>query len=551
MNEDGFVAWPLDVAAHYRERGIWRGVPLGEAIDQAMQTHGDSVALVSGARRLTFDELRRLSRRLASSFVRRGICDGARVVFQLPNTVEFVLAYVAALTVGAVPIACLPHHREAEIRPIASLTTACAWIFGSRDRHHEFLAMVERVSSEVPSLRELIAIGEAGSDRITSFDMLLADGSDDDPVLSRHVPDAGSIAVLQLSGGTTGIPKLIPRTHDDYAYNSLSFAEATGFTRDDVLLVPIPLAHNFPLACPGLQAALLLGARTVLASSPAADVVFPLIERERVTWVPAVPATLIQWTQHPARSNYDFTSLKSIYVGGQKLNPEPARAAIAAFGPVVRQVFGMAEGLLCGTRPYDDLELHLNTQGRPASDLDEIRIVDDSGNHVATGEIGELLCRGPYTLRGYYRAPEHNKTAFTADGFYRTGDLVRMHASGNIIVEGRKKDVINRGGEKIGAEEIENLMMKHECVAQAALVAVPDPTLGERACACVVLREGTVLDLPGLVTFLRQYGIATFKLPERLEIFEKLPLTGVGKVSKKDLRELVRERQSARTENAS
>jgi 2,3-dihydroxybenzoate-AMP ligase len=548
---DGFVPWPPEAAREYRQRGIWRGVSLGEALDAAARANLDRVAVVEGdrrvtvgeERRVTFGELRRLSRRLASALVARGLCDGERVVFQLPNTVEFVVAYVAAVTVGAIPIACLPHHREAEIRAIANLAGARAWIFAARSRSFDYLAMATQLRPEIPSLRELIVVGGGPSDEASTFESLLAEGRDDDPALAEHVPDPSEPAVLQLSGGTTGIPKLIPRTHDDYLYNALAFAEATGFTRDDVLLVPLPVGHNFALACPGLQGALLLGARTVLAPSPAADVVLPLVARERVTWIPAVPATLIQWTQSPDRAAHDTSSVKAIYVGGQRLNPEPARAAVEAFGPVIRQVFGMAEGLLCCTRPDDPPDVHIDTQGRPTSELDELRIVDDAGAEVGPGEVGELTCRGPYTLRGYYRAAEHNAIAFTSDGFYRSGDMVRRLPSGGIVVEGRKKDLINRGGEKISAEEIEDLMMKHGAIANAALVAMADPVLGERPCACVVLRERAELDLPSLVAFLRdEHRIAAFKVPERLEVFDSLPLTGVGKVSKKDLRRIVAER---------
>lgn len=553
---NGFVPWPADAAREYRERGIWRGIALGEALDEAARANADRIAVVEGdrrvpageERRITFGELRLRARRLASALITRGICDGERVVFQLPNVIEFVIAYVAALKVGAVPIMCLPHHREAEIRSITELAGASAWIFAARSRSFDYLAMARQLRPELPSVRELIVVGGDGADAAfaTPFEALVAEGRDDDPALAAHVPDASRPAVLQLSGGTTGIPKLIPRTHDDYLYNALAFAEATGFTRDDVLLVPLPVGHNFALACPGLQGALLLGARTVLAPSPAPDVVLPLIAREQVTWVPAVPATLIQWTQWPDRGAHDTSSLKAIYVGGQRLNPEPARAAIDAFGPLVRQVFGMAEGLLCCTRPSDPLDTHVETQGRPTSELDELRIVDDDGNEVAPGEIGELTCRGPYTLRGYYRAEQHNAIAFTSDGFYRTGDMVRRLPCGNIVVEGRKKDLINRGGEKISAEEVEDLIMKHTAVANVALVAMADPVLGERACACIVLRPCAELDLPRLVSFLRdEHRIAAFKVPERIEIFDTLPLTGVGKVSKKDLRRIVSERISS------
>lgn len=534
---NGFVPWPQEQAAQYRERGVWRGLPLGAAFDECALRYAERVAVVDRDRRLTFGELRQRARALASSFIERGICDGARVVMQLPNTMEFAIAYVAALTVGAVPIACLLHHREAEVRALANLAEASAWIFAEQHRGFDYVAMARRLAPEVPSLRELVVLGRGEHEGMTSLDALVAHGDADAPALARHVPDPASPAVLQLSGGTTGIPKLIARTHDDYLHNSLAFAEATGFTGDDVVLLAIPIAHNFPLACPGLQAALLLGARAVLVDFPLASVVFALAQRERVTWIPAVPAMLIQWTQDPSRARYDLSSIRAIYVGGQRLNPQAARAAIDAFGPVVRQVFGMAEGLLCATRPSDPIEVHVETQGRPVCALDEIRIVDDDGDDVADGEVGQLICRGAYTIRGYFRAEEHNAVAFTPDGYYCTGDLVRRHPSGNLVVEGRSKDLINRGGEKISAEEIEGLILKHAAVANVAVIGVPDPVLGERVCACVVLRKDARLDLDGLVAFLRdEQRIAAFKLPERLEILARLPLTGVGKVSKKDLR---------------
>jgi 2,3-dihydroxybenzoate-AMP ligase len=271
--------------------------------------------------------------------------------------------------------------------------------------------------------------------------------------------------------------------------------------------------------------------------------VFALVERERATWIPAVPATVIGWLNAPRRGAYDLSSIRALCVGGSRLNPEPARAVLAAFGPVLIQVFGMAEGLLCATRRDDPEAVIVETQGRPVSPDDEIRVTDEHDADVAPGEVGELLCRGPYTIRGYYRAAEHNRAAFTEDGFYRTGDMVRMHPGGNLIVEGRRKDLINRGGEKISAEEVENLIMSHPAVLNAAVVAMPDPVLGERACAYVIPRPGTEPTLAELTRFLSEdKRIARFKLPERLELRERLPMTAVGKISKKDLREDIQQR---------
>jgi 2,3-dihydroxybenzoate-AMP ligase len=538
---DGFVPWPEDVARRYRERGYWRGVALGDALRASFAANADRIAVVDGGRRVTYAELGRLVDRLALHFASLGIARGAPVVFQLPNVLEFVIAYVACLRVGAIPLTCLPAHRQAEIGYLARFTEAAAWLIPSEFRGFDYTAMARELRPSLPALRHVLVVGERPGPGMTSLERLL-----DEPIEQRVPPSTladlrpgpSDVAVFQLSGGTTGLPKVIPRTHDDYLYNSLVFAAATELDRDGTILLSVPIAHNFPLACPGVQGALLLGARTILAPSPDAETVFALVERERATWIPAVPATVIGWLSSPRRAAHDLSSIRSICVGGSRLNPEPARAVLAAFGPVLVQVFGMAEGLLCSTRHGDPEDVVVVTQGRPASPDDEIRVVDEDGKDVAPGDVGELICRGPYTIRGYYRAAEHNRAAFTEDGFYRTGDMVRLHPSGNLIVEGRRKDLINRGGEKISAEEVENLLLSHPAVLNAAVVAMPDPVLGERACAYVIPRPGARPTLAELTRFLSEdKRIARFKLPERLELRDRLPTTAVGKISKKALRE--------------
>ena len=533
---------PDDLAERYRTRGYWAGVTLGDAFATSVAQNADRIAVVDGARRVTYRELGALVDRVARHLAVRGISRGERVIFQLPNVLEFVVAYFACLRVGAIPVACLPAHRHAEIGYLGTFTEAAAWLIPSELRGFDFVAMARELRSSITSLREIIVVGDRADAGMTRFaDLLGAEPGVTPSQLDDCAPAASDIAVFQLSGGTTGLPKVIPRTHDDYLYNSRQFAAATDFTRDSVLLVSVPIAHNFPLACPGIQGALLLGARVVLAPAPEPEVVFRLVATERVTWIPAVPASVITWLNHPARARYDLTSIRTLAVGGSRLNPEPARAVLDTFGPVLIQVFGMAEGLLCCTRRDDPVDVVVGTQGRPASPDDEIRVVDDDGREVGPGELGELECRGPYTIRGYYRAEEHNRIAFTPDGYYRTGDLVRRHPSGTIVVEGRKKDLINRGGEKISAEEIENLILAHPAVLNVAVVAMPDPVLGERACAFVIPKPGASLTLPDLTRFLaEEQRIARFKLPERLELRERFPATAVGKISKKDLRDEIR-----------
>jgi 2,3-dihydroxybenzoate-AMP ligase len=320
-------------------------------------------------------------------------------------------------------------------------------------------------------------------------------------------------------------------------YNYRQAARVCDFDADTVYLVTLPVAHNFPFGCPGALGTFEAGGQVILSTDPSPASAFAAIAQHRVTATALVPTLVIRWLDAPERTAYDLSSLRTLQVGGARLNPEIAQRVEPTLGCRLQQVFGMAEGLLNYTRDDDPAEEVIVSQGRPMSPADEIRIVDEDDREVGEGEPGELLTRGPYTIRGYYRADEHNATAFTADGFYRTGDTVRRLPSGNLIVEGRTKDLINRGGEKISAEEIENLILGHAAVRNVAAVAMPDPTFGERTCAFIVLREGAMLRLEELVGYLRGTGVAGYKLPERIECVAALPLTSVGKVNKRALRE--------------
>ena len=346
--------------------------------------------------------------------------------------------------------------------------------------------------------------------------------------------------IFQLSGGTTGIPKLIPRTNNDYAYNSKVAAEVAGVTRDSVLLLVLPIAHNLPLACPGIQGFLFNGATVVLHANTRPAEMFALIERHAVTHLKVVPALLIRLINDPAVVQARLDSVLQIQSGGQRMQPEVRLRTRQLFrNAFVQENFGMSEGLLMFVRHDDSEEAQLETCGRPVCADDEVRLIDDEGREVPDGEVGELACRGPYTLRGYFGVPEYNARQFTADGFYRSGDLMRRHPCGNYVVEGRKKDLINRGGEKISAEEVENLILMHPAVQNVACVPMPDAAMGEKMCAYVVLRGGATLDLATLVAFLQTHEIARFKLPERLEFLDDFPVSTFGKVSKKALGEWI------------
>jgi 2,3-dihydroxybenzoate-AMP ligase len=464
------------------------------------------------------------------------------VVVQLPNTRLFASFYFALQRIGAIPIMALPSHRFRELRQFVSLSGAVAAAAPAAAREADFADLHRRVRAEQPQLRLSILQGgrtDPAAARVSLEDLherrpARHTVADLDAILARVDPD--DPAVFQLSGGTTGIPKLIPRTHNDYAFNSAMAVSVCGVRDGDVLLDVLPIAHNLPLACPGLQGFLLRGATACLSASTRGLSVFGAIDRHRVTHIHVVPALLIRWINDPVARDFDLGSVRVIQSGGQRLQPETRQRTERVFRNVtVQENFGMAEGLLMFVRLDDPPEVRLETVGRPICPDDEVRLVDEEGKDVPDGEIGELLARGPYTLRGYYNAPEHNQRAFSPDGFYRSGDLMWRHPSGNYVVAGRSKDLINRGGEKISAEEVENLILSHPAVLNVACVPVPDPELGERMCACVILRPGAALTLPELAEFLTAQEIARHKLPERMAVLERFPLSPVGKVSKKDL----------------
>jgi 2,3-dihydroxybenzoate-AMP ligase len=533
---EGVVPFPPEYAARYRARGYWADRSLRDEFRVVFQRYAERIALVDGDRSFTYADVDRLSTNLALNLLDLGLAPLDRVILALPNVAEFVILYFALQKIGAIPIAALVTHRFAEISQFAHLSGATAIATPDTTRDFDFRAMVKRVQAEAPALRHAIVFGQAGGDAHSLAELIATPATRDPASLDAIVLEPTDPCIFQLSGGTTGIPKLIPRTHNDYAYNSKVASQWCEVDESGVLLIVLPIAHNLPLACPGIQGFLLNGGRVVISASTRPADVFEQIQRNGVTHLKVVPALLIRFLNDPTIGDYDLSSLRIIQSGGQRLQPETRLLANRLLPDAfIQENFGMSEGTLMFVRRSDPEAMRLNTVGVPVSPDDEVMLVDDDDNVVAPGETGELLARGPYTLRGYFGVPEYNARQFTADGFYRSGDLMRQHPSGGFVVEGRKKDLINRGGEKISAEEIENLILSHHAVKNVACIPVPDADLGERMCACVILRDGASLTFDELKAFLIAKEIAKFKLPERMVVMTDFPLSTFGKVSKKDL----------------
>lgn len=540
------ATWPADVAQRYRALGYWTGDTLHAHLERAAARHPQRTALICGTRRWTHAELQARIRSADAGFRAAGIDRGDRAIVQLPNIAEFIVVCFALFRIGAIPVFAQVAHRRAEIVQFVERSDASAWITVDRHAGFDHLALVRDVRAPHAQPRTVVVVGEAGE--FASFEALcdIAVGERRSPAVS-----AGDIALLQLSGGSTGIPKLIPRSHDDYLYSIRESARICAIDESSVYLCALPASHNFAMSSPGTFGVLGEGGCVVMTRAADPATAFALIERERVDSVALVPALARAWMDSPKRREHDLSSLRLVQIGGAHLAPSIAarverELVDPARGGRLQQVFGMAEGLVNYTRLDAPPERRIGTQGRPISADDEIRIVDDEDQDVPEEEVGHLLTRGPYTIRGYYRSTrvdtgrdqDPDADAFTADGFYRTGDRVYRTVDGDLIVVGRAKDQINRGGEKIAAEEVEAHLLAHPDIAEAALVALPDAVLGEKPCAFVVGRDAPPASR-ALQAFLRSRGIADYKIPDRCIAIAALPRTPIGKIDKPALRRLL------------
>jgi 2,3-dihydroxybenzoate-AMP ligase len=528
---EGFVGWPEDVSARYRASGLWEGVTIGEMFARGARRCPEKLALVQGEQRVTYAALLARCQDRAARFSGLGLWPGALVLMQLPNTIEFVVSYLALNLIGVVPVMALRAHRHAEVRHFLRASGASAYLIPDVVGGFDFRAMAGEMQTEFPGLKHVLVAGDPAPGQ-------LALGRLPDGPASVAGPRPADVSTMLLSGGTTSLSKLIPRTHDDYVLNARLCGAVAGFTDRTVFMAILPLGHNYNLASPGMLGAFYHGGTVVLASGTSVDEVFSLVQRERVTVIAAVVPLITTWLNSDPLSVYDLSSLEVVQNGGARLAPELRRRLRQQLGCTPQEIYGTAEGLINMTRLDDPDELLLESSGAPVCDEDEIMVIDDAGSEVADGEAGELVTRGPYTIRGYYNAPDRNAEAFLPGGWYRMGDVVRRRGR-YVYTEGRRKDMINRGGEKISCEEIENLILAHPKVKSVVLVGMPDPVFGEKACACVVMLPGETLAFVELVAFLREKQIASFKLPERLELFDELPVSPVGKILKRQLRETV------------
>jgi 2,3-dihydroxybenzoate-AMP ligase len=532
------VPYPPEVADRYRSLGLWGSRTVADEFAAVARRHPERTAVVAEHGAFTFADLDELSDRLASGLLDLGLRPGGRVVVQLTNRLMTVVAWYGLLKAGLVPVCTLAAHRGHEIGSISRKVEAVAHLVEHQPTGFDLVGFGVEQTRSHPTMHHLLTLGADAGAPGTRLEDLIARSDPgqarrDVAAVQRGI-DPDEVVAFQLSGGTTGVPKLIPRLHAEYWYNARAYAAARQWDHDTRVAHLIPIIHNAGITC-GVHAAHAVGAALVLATADL-DQAFPVLVRERATAI-LVGHAHFGMVDHPLFDQV-AAGLEQVLLSGAAV-PERVFRSFEQHGVQVGQKFGMGEGLFTLTGFDWPRELRATTVGLPISAEDEFRVIDpDSLAELPDGVVGELACRGPYTIRGYFDAPEINADAFLDDGFYRTGDLVEVVASGgrrSIAMAGRIKDLVNRGGEKVSAAEVEGLLVQHPRISAAAVVAMPDERLGERACAFLVA-AGEPLSMVEVQAHLQGLGVATFKWPERLEWIDTMPETPVGKLDKKRLR---------------
>ncbi|UCG65258.1 MAG: AMP-binding protein [Deltaproteobacteria bacterium] len=530
----------------YVSRGIWRNLTFGDILDRNVASIPDKVAVIDDTREVTWRELGKKVDRLALHFKKLGLEYGDFVVLITPNVVEFFYIVFGLARLGVVPVMCLPRHRKREVSHMVALHEAKAIIVPTGERF-DFVDMVNEFRSEAPFLKFFFTVGGDGIEDWLSVEELLKQEIEKDyprDYLDQFKPEPSDLVIEQLSGGTTGLPKGIPRTHHEYLCLWEYIGRRAGMTDECVFLTVTPVAHNMPFSAVW-GPMFYRGGTTVITKFPRPEDSFRLIEKYRITHVELVPVVVTYWMEaEEIRRKYDLSSLKVIGCGAQKVKPELVKWCMEELGVNFTNTFGMTEGPHIATRWHSPMEAQFNTVGRPAilDDSVVVKLVDSDNKEVKPGEVGELVIKGPMTFKGYFRVPEENAKVFDEQGFFHTGDLMSLRPDGRYVVEGRKKDTVIRGGENVFPEPVEGWLMKHPKVVNTAVVGMPDAKLGEKLCAFVQTAEGKNLTFEEVKEFMKEEGIAVFQWPERLEVVPGWPLTALNKIDKRLLRAYITNR---------
>ena len=541
---EGFIPYEKEDADKYNMLRWWPDITFGDMLDKAADVYPNKEALVDNTSRLTYSQIREKADRLAISLMELGIKRQDRVLLQLPNWNEFIYSYFALQKIGAIVVLLISRYKQTEVNHLCRLTEATTWILSERFGKIDYIPIIDDVLKTNPGLRHVILVRDKDSKRFLSLEKLIdkADLSDANRhKLAERRPDPMEVAHMGPTGGSTGLPKVAPHTHNSYISRSEYTARAWDLNSNDTCLIVAPVGHDLSFGT-GICPTILTFGKLVMLDSTEPEDILSMIQKEKVTavaWVPALASRLVNFE---GLKDYDVSSLQKMYCGGQASQTNLVKDVYEKLGCKYINAYGGTEGMSTMTRlDYDQTTVH-TTVGKPVCPYDKYKIIDENGKELPPNTPGELVIKGPCMFTGYYHAPEENEKAFTDNGFFRTGDQAMIDTSGNVILTGRIKDIIKRGGENISPIEIEELIVTQPDVAQVSVVGMPDPVLSERVCAYVQLKPGAELSFEDIISFLKDKGASILQLPERIEFIDSIPLTEAGKTDKKFLREHIRKK---------
>ena len=537
---EGFTPYKKKDAEKYNRFRWWPGLTFGDLLDRAADIHPDKEAFVDRKTRLTYGEAREKTDRLAIGMMDLGIRPLDRVLIQLPNWNEFVFAYFAVQKIGAIAVLLIDRLRQFEINHLISLTGAISWIVPSRYNNTDYIPIIRDVLETSRGLRNVITVrGDGNAQAFPSLEKLI-EGT---PLteknrarLARRRPDPMDVAHMGTTGGTTGVPKIVPRTHNSLITGIELCSRSWEQNNEDINLIAGPIGHDLSFTKGFIGSVITMG-KVVFLDSTDDKEICETINREKVTSIIWVPTLAQRMLQYKDLDKHDLSCLKKMHSAGGTSHPDLVRDVTERLGMKFYNGYGATEGMTTITRPTDSLETICSCVGKPTCPYDTYKVIDEGGNELPPNRQGELVLKGPGVFTGYYRNPKENRKAFTRDGFFRTGDLARIDEKGYITLTGRIKEMINRGGESISATEIEKLISRHPGVAVVAVIPMPDPVMGERVCAYIEPKAGAEVTFDEIISFLKGQKASVLQLPERIEFIAAMPYTGARKLDKRTLRE--------------
>jgi non-ribosomal peptide synthetase component E (peptide arylation enzyme) len=524
----------------YTNKGYWTSTTFADLWDRNANDYPEKEAIVDSKTRLTWAQAKQWIDRIALGFLERGIGRDEVMVIQLPPCVELGLLFIACEKAGIVCFPALRTLRHKEIEYILKYVEATSIVIPWKLKDFDYFQMVEEIRPNLPLLRHIFVIGNEvpkGTASIKQMVQQPLEGKYPSDYLEERSFNAREISLIRQTTGTTGLPKFPQSPTCVRIYAGKIIAEDFKLTADDIGLVLSPTIGGPNSA--NFFAAPQVGAKIIMMEHFDAEEALKLIEREKVTYIPAVPTMLERMVKHPNFNNYDLSAVRLVIATGAILPYQLGTLVEEKIGCPVVQLYGSAEsGGITRHIPDDPQEVRLLTVGKSPQGT-EMKLVNEEGEEVTKGEIGEVWGRGPSFTLGFYEDPEHTWEVWTKDGWFRTGDMGKFDEQGNLVIAGRKKEVIIRGGQNIYPREIEDILVTHPKVRDVAVIGMPDPLMGEKACAFVVTKGKKGFTFDEMITYLKDKKIALYKFPERLEIMDELPLAGEAKVNKKKLQEII------------